>query len=242
VTRRAPGLRRHGGHRARAAAPRPRCVGQPWDEAALQPPQAALVQDFTPMSDLRASAGYRLQVAQNLLRRFWLETRARTIRCRRRRRERVRPRGEARAHEQAPRRCPSSRCRPRPGVGAVASPAVGPFAPARIGPPARGRRRALHRRHPRAAGTLHAALGLSPLAHGVIEALDLDRCARCPAWWTCSRARHPRRNDCGPLVHDDPILAGEPGEVLRYRGQPVFAVVATTRDAARRAAALAPRR
>ncbi|MDP3610411.1 MAG: hypothetical protein Q8R98_01020, partial [Rubrivivax sp.] len=27
---------------------------------------------------------------------------------------------------------------------------------------------------PELAGTLHAALGLSPLAHGVIEALDLD--------------------------------------------------------------------
>jgi xanthine dehydrogenase small subunit len=30
---------------------------------------------------MRASAGYRLQVAQNLLRRFWLETRA-PIPCR----------------------------------------------------------------------------------------------------------------------------------------------------------------
>ena len=38
----------------------------------------------------------------------------------------------------------------------------------------------------------------------------------------------------GPLAHDDPILAH--GE-LRYLGQPVFAVIATTRDAARRAAA-----
>jgi xanthine dehydrogenase small subunit len=36
---------------------------------------AVLADDYTPLSDLRASAGYRLQVAQNLLRRFWLETR-----------------------------------------------------------------------------------------------------------------------------------------------------------------------
>jgi xanthine dehydrogenase small subunit len=50
-------------------------LGQPWNEAALQSAQAALAQDFTPLSDMRASAGYRLQVAQNLLRRFWLETR-----------------------------------------------------------------------------------------------------------------------------------------------------------------------
>ena len=36
---------------------------------------AALAGDFTPLSDLRATAGYRLQVAHNLLRRCWLETR-----------------------------------------------------------------------------------------------------------------------------------------------------------------------
>ncbi|MDP1901878.1 MAG: xanthine dehydrogenase small subunit [Rubrivivax sp.] len=50
--------------------------GQPWAEAALQAAMAALAQDFTPLTDMRASAGYRLQVAQNLLRRCWLETRA----------------------------------------------------------------------------------------------------------------------------------------------------------------------
>jgi xanthine dehydrogenase small subunit len=50
-------------------------LARPWDEAALLDAQAALAQDFTPLSDMRASAGYRLQVAQNLLRRFWLETR-----------------------------------------------------------------------------------------------------------------------------------------------------------------------
>jgi len=49
--------------------------GQPWNEATLQAAMAALAQDYTPLSDMRASAGYRLQVAQNLLRRCWLETR-----------------------------------------------------------------------------------------------------------------------------------------------------------------------
>jgi xanthine dehydrogenase small subunit len=50
-------------------------LGQPWTEATLRAAQAALAQDYQPLSDMRASAGYRLQVAQNLLRRFWLETR-----------------------------------------------------------------------------------------------------------------------------------------------------------------------
>ncbi|MDO9093311.1 MAG: xanthine dehydrogenase molybdopterin binding subunit [Rubrivivax sp.] len=93
---------------------------------------------------------------------------------------------------------------------------------------------------PELAGTLHAALGLSPLAHGVIEALDLDLIRRQPGVVDVFSARDiPGDNDCGALVHDDPILAGEVGDTLRYMGQPVFAVIATTRDAARRAAALA---
>ena len=50
-------------------------VGQPWTEATLQAAQSALAQDYTPLSDMRASQHYRLQVAQNLLRRFWYQTR-----------------------------------------------------------------------------------------------------------------------------------------------------------------------
>ena len=50
--------------------------GQPWTESTLQAATAALALDYQPLSDLRASAAYRLQVAQNLLRRCWLETRA----------------------------------------------------------------------------------------------------------------------------------------------------------------------
>ena len=93
---------------------------------------------------------------------------------------------------------------------------------------------------PELSGTLHAALGLSPVAHGVLRAIELDRVRVMPGVVDVFSAQHiPGRNDCGALVADDPILAGEPGAVLRYRGQPVFAVVARTRGQARRAAALA---
>ncbi len=93
---------------------------------------------------------------------------------------------------------------------------------------------------PELAGTLHAALGLSSLAHGVIERIDLDAIRRLPGVVDVFSARDiPGANDCGSLVHDDPILAGEAGDTLRYLGQPVFAVVATTREAARQAAAQA---
>jgi xanthine dehydrogenase large subunit len=93
---------------------------------------------------------------------------------------------------------------------------------------------------PELAGTLHAALGLSPIAHGVIESIDVAALRALPGVVDVFTARDiPGANECGSLVHDDPILAGEAGDTLRYVGQPVFAVIATTRDAARRAAAKA---
>jgi len=59
----------------RAAKTEAELEGQAWNEATLQAAMAALALDYTPLSDMRASAAYRLQVAQNLLRRCWLETR-----------------------------------------------------------------------------------------------------------------------------------------------------------------------
>ena len=49
--------------------------GRPWTQASIEAAQAALAEDFKPLTDMRASADYRLQVARNLLQRFWLETR-----------------------------------------------------------------------------------------------------------------------------------------------------------------------
>jgi xanthine dehydrogenase small subunit len=47
-------------------------VGQPWRRATVERAVQALAQDFTPLSDFRASSGYRLLVAQNLLRRYFI--------------------------------------------------------------------------------------------------------------------------------------------------------------------------
>ncbi len=59
----------------RAAKAEAVLVGQPWTQASVDAARQALAEDFTPLSDMRASAGYRLQVAQNLITRLWLETR-----------------------------------------------------------------------------------------------------------------------------------------------------------------------
>ncbi|MDC8784740.1 xanthine dehydrogenase molybdopterin binding subunit [Roseateles koreensis] len=88
-----------------------------------------------------------------------------------------------------------------------------------------------------AQGTLHAALGLSPLAHGTLSGIDTALLLRQPGVVAVFTAADiPGENNCGPLLHDDPILAAED---LRYLGQPVFAVIATSRELARRAAAMA---
>ena len=48
--------------------------GKPWTGRRSKRPAAALSEDYTPISDMRASARYRLRVAQNLLRKFFIET------------------------------------------------------------------------------------------------------------------------------------------------------------------------
>jgi xanthine dehydrogenase large subunit len=87
------------------------------------------------------------------------------------------------------------------------------------------------------AGTLHAALGLSSKAHANIRDIDLApvRASRGVVA-VLSAADIPGTNDCGPIIHDDPILADG---LVQYVGQPIFIVVADTHDNARRAARLA---
>ncbi|MBN3766763.1 xanthine dehydrogenase molybdopterin binding subunit [Burkholderia sp. Ac-20365] len=90
---------------------------------------------------------------------------------------------------------------------------------------------------PELAQTLHAALGLSRHAHARIVSLDLDAVRAAPGVVAVLTAEDiPGENNCGPVLHDDPILAD--GEVL-YLGQPVFIVIAQSHELARRAASLA---
>ncbi len=84
------------------------------------------------------------------------------------------------------------------------------------------------------ARTLHACLGLSTIAHGRIEACDLDT-VRSAAGVVAvlTAADIPGVNDISPTgLNDEPIFAEDKVE---FHGQPIFAVIAETRDAARRA-------
>ncbi len=59
---------------ARAVKTEATLIGQPWNEATLATAQQAIAQEFSPLSDLRASADYRRQILGQLLRRAWLES------------------------------------------------------------------------------------------------------------------------------------------------------------------------
>ncbi len=57
----------------RALAAEAALLGMAWSEATVEAAAAAMAGDFTPLSDMRASAGYRMLTAQNLLRRYFHE-------------------------------------------------------------------------------------------------------------------------------------------------------------------------
>ncbi len=86
-------------------------------------------------------------------------------------------------------------------------------------------------------GTLHVAPGGSPAARGAIVRLDLDAVRSSPGVMAVLTAADvPAANDVSPVAGDDPLFAGG---MIEFHGQVLFAVVADTRDAARRAVAKA---
>lgn len=84
-------------------------------------------------------------------------------------------------------------------------------------------------------GLVHAYLGLSQCAHGTITAMDFSETLAHPGVIGVLTAKDiPGINDVSANgKKDDPIFAEE---TVHFWGQPVFAVIAETRDQARRAA------
>ncbi len=92
---------------------------------------------------------------------------------------------------------------------------------------------------PELAGTLYAALVMSPVAHGELIGEGIDRAAILKEHGVVAvfTARDiPGENNCGPIVHDDPFLADGKVEFL---GQAVAVVVAREMLYAREAASKA---
>ena len=57
----------------RAAHAEAALIGQPWSEQTMRRAMAAMAEDFQPLSDMRASAAYRLETAQNMILRYFHE-------------------------------------------------------------------------------------------------------------------------------------------------------------------------
>ncbi len=71
---------------------------------------------------------------------------------------------------------------------------------------------------PLVAGTLHAALGLSTKPHAKILSMQFDAVRATPGVIAVFTAEDiPGVNDCGPIKHDDPVLADG---LVQYVGQP----------------------
>ena len=87
------------------------------------------------------------------------------------------------------------------------------------------------------AGTLHVAIGMANRARGRVKTLDLAPVRAAPGVVAVLTASDILgKNDVAPVFADEPLFAA--GEVM-FHGQALFAVVAETRDIARRAAKLA---
>jgi xanthine dehydrogenase large subunit len=86
-------------------------------------------------------------------------------------------------------------------------------------------------------GTLHVAPGGSPVARGRVKSLDLSAVHSAPGVVAVITAKDvPGHNNIGAIVADEPLFAEKH---VVFHGQPLFAVVATSYLAARRAVKLA---
>jgi xanthine dehydrogenase large subunit len=91
---------------------------------------------------------------------------------------------------------------------------------------------------PEPSGTLHGGLGLADRAHAEIVSVDLSAVKSAPGVvWVITAEDIPGFNDVASTgQHDEPLLATTN---VQFHGQIIFAVIAETRDQARRAAKLA---
>jgi len=91
---------------------------------------------------------------------------------------------------------------------------------------------------PHPSNLLHCYIGTSDFAHGRITKIDLSEVRRYPGVVRVMTAKDiPGSNQISPIhLNDEPVLADE---LVQFAGQPLFAVLAESRKAARQAVQLA---
>lgn len=201
-------------------------LGNPWTADTVESAMADFDEDFTPITDMRASAAYRMQSARNMLRKYHLET--------------TQPLSETRlvgrgATLSGPRRDSSliTESADTDGIeGGVSS----------------AQRHDSGHKHvsgeaifvddiPAPADTLAIHIAMSDRPHARILGMDLSA-VETAVGVVCviTAADIPGTNDISPAMGDDPLFADG---LVEYAGQSLFAVAAETLEAARAAATLA---
>ena len=90
---------------------------------------------------------------------------------------------------------------------------------------------------PELANQLYGAIGQSTIAHGLVKSMDLSAVKAYPGVVAVITSKDvPGKVDIGPVFGGDPVLVEE---TVEFMGQAMFAVAATSHDAAVKAARLA---
>jgi len=196
-------------------------LGSAWNAATIDRAMQALDQDFTPVSDLRGSADYRMRVSINLLTRLFLETGNRETNAR--------VSGYATSQ-----------------LGTASFPAkihvecentVGSRMPHDSARKHVSGKAVYTDDHPAYTDMLYACMGLSEHARAKIINIDLNAVHEADGVVDVLTLDDiPGDPDIGPVFPGDPVLAGDEAEFL---GQPLFAVAASSQRLARKAARLA---
>ncbi|MGB1025096.1 MAG: xanthine dehydrogenase molybdopterin binding subunit, partial [Rhodospirillaceae bacterium] len=213
----------------RAAHVEAALVGQPWTEATIETALPAFAKDFTPLSDMRASATYRLEAAANLLKRTFAEYDGALATTR------LVGRGSGLAAPRSITPIPLDQTAPRQTeeiAGAVRSARPHDSAPKHVVGEA-----VFLDDIPTPRDSLMVHVAMSPHAHARILSMDLSAVRSAPGVACVISAEDiPGKNDISPAMGDDPLFATE---LVEYAGQSLFAVAADSLEAARAAAALA---
>ncbi len=215
----------------RAPAVEAALEGNPWTQETVSSAIAAFDDDFAPITDMRASAGYRLGAARNLLQRYFEESRSAlsetrlvglgsTVAGLRKNRSIVPEVVESDRHRADQiKGGVTALSRHDSGHKHVAGEAV--FVDDIAAPE----------------GTLAVHVAMSEKAHAKILKMDLSAVRSAPGVACVIAAGDiPGTNDISPAMGDDPLFVED---LVEYAGQSLFAVAADTLEAARDAAALA---
>ena len=196
-------------------------LGAAWDERTINLARQALNEDFTPITDLRASADYRMGVSKNMLTRLFIEinnsdTNTRVSRyaitC------------------QNTVSFPSSKYIDKKDT-------VGMRVPHDSATKHVSGKAVYTDDHPAYENMLYAGIGLSEHARARIINIDLKAVLESDGVVDILTLDDvPGSTDIGPVFAGDPLLAGDEAE---FWGQPLFAVAASSQRLAQKAARLA---